>query len=297
MILNTNFYQRFFSYAERFEKVLLDYISKLNLKPNVLQESVKYSLQVGGKRIRPVLMFATAEMIGLNIEEIEKFALAIELIHTYSLIHDDLPSMDNDDFRRGKPSNHKVFGEANAILAGDSLLNEGYNLCFEQCFKGENYIKASKLICSNAGVYGMIAGQSADLFYEGDNEVDEQILSFIIENKTAKMIQSSIIVPALIANLNEETIKNLDIYAKNLGILFQITDDVLDVTGNFEDLGKTVGKDEHSDKLSSVKVYGLENCKKKICEYKSFSIETLKKLPFDSSFLESFTNYVCERKK
>ena len=138
---------------------------------------MKYSLLLGGKRIRPVLMLAVADVLGTPSKDVLPYALALEMIHTYSLIHDDLPAMDNDDFRRGKPSNHKVYGEANAILAGDGLLNTAYSLCFDQCMKGEKYVLASKFLCEGAGIYGMIAGQSADLYFsEKDREVSEENL-------------------------------------------------------------------------------------------------------------------------
>lgn len=261
--MENQFEERLRFFVDEFEKILNEYLGGLQLKPDVLNESVRYSLQVGGKRVRPALMFASAQMLGGKIADVSNFALALELIHTYSLIHDDLPAMDNDDFRRGKPSNHKVYGEGQAILAGDALLNEAYRICFSECGKGKSYIAAARLICENAGVTGMIAGQAADLYYQGKEGVNDQILTFIMQNKTAKMLTSAVVVPAEVYGVDENLIAILKEFGKNLGILFQITDDILDVTGDFEKMGKTLGKDADDGKLSAVSLYGMEASREK----------------------------------
>ena len=156
--MDSNFKQKWEEYRSEFENVLADYLERMQIRPPVLNDSFRYSLALGGKRFRPVLMFACARSLGGKPGDVAGFALALEMLHTYSLIHDDLPAMDNDDFRRGKPSNHKVFGEGQAILAGDALLNEAYSVCFEECRKGKTYLNAAAEICKNAGVGGMIAG-------------------------------------------------------------------------------------------------------------------------------------------
>lgn len=293
--MEKQFTDRLQGYADEFEQYLNKYLNGLVLKPDILNESVRYSLLVGGKRVRPALMFASAQMLGGKIADVAAFALALELIHTYSLIHDDLPAMDNDDFRRGKPANHKVFGEGQAILAGDALLNEGYRICFNECVKGKTYINAARLICENAGVSGMIAGQSADLYFEGREGTGENILSFIIYNKTAKMIVSAVTLPAVLYGVDERIVTILREYAKNLGILFQFIDDILDVTGNFENLGKTVGKDKKGGKLSAVAIYGLEDCRIKAEFYCNQCLKLLEELPYESSFLSDLTRYVYGR--
>ena len=185
-------------YLSDFNEYLDKFCDELNCRPDILKQSLVYSLKLGGKRIRPVLMLSIADIIGTGAEKVKIFALALELIHTYSLIHDDLPDMDNDDFRRGRPSNHKVFGAGNAILAGDGLLNTAYSILFDECFKGNEYISAAKFICDCAGIRGMIAGQSADLLHEHDKDVDEDVLEFIYENKTAKLITAATVVPSIL---------------------------------------------------------------------------------------------------
>lgn len=153
-----NFNERYSDYLNYFNGRLEEYLKEIETQPSLLGESMKYSLMLGGKRIRPVIMYAVGQALGVEKEKITPYAIAMELIHTYSLIHDDLPEMDNDDFRRGKPSNHKVYGSGNAVLAGDGLLNTAYSVLFGECFKGSEYISAAKFICDAAGIYGMIAG-------------------------------------------------------------------------------------------------------------------------------------------
>ena len=172
-----DFHLSYEKYQAAFEAYAVEYTTKIKTSPEILGESMRYSFLNGGKRVRPVLALACADLLGVPFEEVLPYALALEMIHTYSLIHDDLPAMDNDDFRRGKPSNHKRFGEANAILAGDGLLNEAYAICFEQCAKGEKYVLACKYLNECAGIYGMIAGQSADLYYTAQSDVSEEMLA------------------------------------------------------------------------------------------------------------------------
>ena len=230
--MENQFEERLRFFVDEFEKILNEYLGGLQLKPGVLNESVRYSLQVGGKRVRPALMFASAQMLGGKIADVSNFALALELIHTYSLIHDDLPAMDNDDFRRGKPSNHKVYGEANAVLAGDGLLNTAYSLCLDQCMKGEKFVLASKFLAECAGIFGMIAGQSADLYFsEKDRAVAEEDLAYIYEHKTGKLLLAPVAVASILSG--NKFYFEFEQFGKYLGSLFQITDDILDVTGDF----------------------------------------------------------------
>lgn len=281
-------------YLSEFEAYTNEYIKTIKTYPAVLGESMLYSLLNGGKRIRPVLMLACADALGVNREEVLPFALALEMIHTYSLIHDDLPSVDNDDFRRGKPSNHKAFGEANALFAGDGLLNEAYSICFEQCLKGERYVFASKFLNECAGIRGMLVGQSADLYFsEKDNEISEKDLTYIYENKTGKLLLAPVSIVGILCKKGFNL--ELENFGKMLGVLFQITDDILDVTGSFEKLGKSIGKDEQENKLTCIRLYGLTGAKIRAEECAKTCLALLEGIDGDTNFLKDLVSYVLNR--
>ena len=280
-------------YRGKFLTALEKFCAEISTVPEVLGESMKYSLLLGGKRIRPVLMYAVGEVLGVGSEVLAPFACALECIHTYSLVHDDLPEMDNDDFRRGKPSNHKVFGAANAVLAGDGLLNTAYSVLLGECLKGGNYVSAAKFICDAAGIYGMIAGQSADIAHENDAEPDEDTLNYIYENKTAKLLIAAVTVPSVIQG--GRYYSELKQFGKQLGYLFQLTDDILDATGSFDKLGKTVGKDEKENKLTAVKLYGLDQCRLRADVIGDGCHKILDGIDGDTSFLHGVVNFVKAR--
>lgn len=290
----SDFYLSYENYLSDFENYLNDYVQKLTTRPEVLGESMRYSLQNGGKRIRPVLALACADALSVAREDILPFALALEMIHTYSLIHDDLPAMDNDDFRRGVPSSHKKFGEANAILAGDALLNEAYAVCFNECLKGEKYALASKFLNECAGIFGMLAGQSADLYHsEKGAEVTEEQLEYIYEHKTGKLLLAPVIIASILSENNDYI--TMERFGRLLGRLFQMTDDILDVTGSFDALGKSVGKDEKENKLTCVKLYGLEGAKIRadICARDCHAL--LEGVDGETQFLSDLVDYVRNR--
>ena len=290
-----DFNARYQTYLSEFEGYMGQYLESLQTTPTVLAESMKYSLLNGGKRIRPTLMLAVADILDVPKDDVLPFALALEMVHTYSLIHDDLPAMDNDDFRRGKPSNHKVYGEANAILAGDALLNEAYGVCFQACLRGKSFVVASKFLADCAGARGMIAGQSADLYYTGGNmPTGEGELSYIHEHKTGKLLLAPTVIPSILAH-NKHYLR-LEQFGLFLGSLFQITDDVLDVTGEFESLGKSIGKDAEENKLTYVKIYGLEGAQAKADEYAKSCLIALEGIDADTSFLKDLVGYVRNRK-
>ena len=289
----SDFDKRYGDYLAYFNKRLEEFCDKLDCTPEVLRRSLTYSLMLGGKRIRPVLMLAVADAIKTDKERVLDFALALELIHTYSLIHDDLPDMDNDDFRRGQPSNHKVFGAANAILAGDGLLNTAYSVLFDQCFKGNEYVSAAKYICDCAGVYGMIAGQSADILHENDETVSEEDLEFIYSRKTGKLITAATVTPSILNG--GKYFSELKMLGNKFGYLFQLTDDILDVEGAFEKTGKSLGKDEKEGKLTGVRVYGLDNCKLRVDVIGDDCIRIIDGIDGDTSFLYNFVNFVKTR--
>ena len=289
----TDFDIKYAQYQKVFEEHLLSFCNKLKCKPDILKESLVYSLKLGGKRIRPVLMLAFSELLGLEQSKILNYALALELIHTYSLIHDDLPEMDNDDFRRGKPSNHKVFGAGNAVLAGDGLLNTAYSILFDECFDGNNNVSASKFICDCAGIDGMIAGQSADLLHEKDSAIDEEILSFIHENKTAKLIMAACVPPSILSG--GKYYCEIKTFACDLGMLFQLVDDILDVEGSFESMGKSIGKDSSVGKYTAVRLYGLRDSKLRADLYTDRCVKMLEGIDGDTEFLKSLVYFVRHR--
>ncbi len=285
--LYNQYLAQFNAYAEK-------YAATLKTNPPLLGESMAYSLLNGGKRVRPVLALACADVLGLDREEILPFALALEMVHTYSLIHDDLPAMDNDDFRRGKPSNHKQFGEANAILAGDALLNEAYSLCFRESVKGERYARAALFLSECAGAYGMIAGQSADLYFSrSDNEVSEEDLRYIYAHKTGKLLLAPVAMASILSG--NKCYLALERFGKLLGELFQMTDDILDVTGEFAKLGKSLGKDEKENKLTCIRLYGLEGAKVRADMCARDCKAVLDGVDGDTQFLADLVDYVLHR--
>ena len=290
-----NFNDKYGAYLNEFNAVLNGFCNGIDCRPDVLRDSLRYSLELGGKRIRPVLCLATADLLGLERRKVLNSALAIELIHTYSLIHDDLPEMDDDDFRRGKPSNHKVFGVGNAVLAGDGLLNTSYSILLKECRKGAEYISAAEFICDCAGIYGMIAGQSADLLHENDNSFNEPTLNFIYENKTGKLLTAPVVVPAILSG--GRCFSELKSFGKDLGALFQITDDILDVEGEFSSLGKSIGKDKEEGKYTSVALYGLDGAKLRADVLAARCCAILEGIDGDREFLINLVNFVRTRKK
>ena len=229
-----------------------------------LHEAMFYSLEAGGKRLRPCLVLAVCEMLGGDIEKALPAACALEMIHTYSLIHDDLPCMDDDDMRRGRPSNHKVFGEAMAVLAGDGLLS----LAFETLLRASadtgdiGVLLAAREIAERAGASGMVTGQAADIENEGKQNNTLDTLRFIHRHKTADMLEAAVLSGAYIAGADGDTLAALRTYSETMGLLFQITDDMLDITGDPALMGKTLGKDAETGKLTYVALLGLEGAKK-----------------------------------
>ncbi len=289
-----NFKNKFETYRTRFENLLENYFdNECNGIPEILKESMSYAIKDGGKRVRPVLCFATAEMLGVEIKNVEYYALAIEMIHSYSLVHDDLPAMDNDDYRRGKLSTHKKFGEAYGILAGDGLLNFAYETCLKKRDICEKDLRAIKLIAEHAGSKGMVGGQVLDLLNESNKNADSEDLFRIYENKTAKLIMAPILVSSIIAG--DKYYSELSNYGYNLGLLFQIVDDIMDEEGSLESIGKTPHKDRLEDKLTSVRVFGLQGAKELAKEKYLNCCEFIKKIP-GNEFLKCFTDMMYNRK-
>jgi len=258
-------------------------------------EPMIYSLKVGGKRIRPILMLLTYAMYKDDYKNILPFAAAIEMIHTYSLIHDDLPCMDNDDLRRGKPTNHKIYGESIAVLAGDGLLNEAMIIMLNQCLDGNlSKVKASTLIAKASGADGMIAGQICDILSEGIAISEEELL-YMHRNKTGQLIKVAIVSGAVLGDAKEEDIRNLKEYGDKLGLAFQIKDDILDVIGDVAILGKNVKSDECNNKTTFITMYGLEKCKMKCNDLTKECFDILKKLNVNTEYLEEVTEFLLKR--
>ncbi len=285
-----NFDRRYNDYKEIFELELSQRIDKINTSNETLKEAMVYSLTASGKRIRPVIMLAVSELLCVDFTKVLPFAVAIEFIHTYSLIHDDLPAMDNDDFRRGKPTCHKVYGEAMAILAGDALLNHAYEILL-RAINDDNSLSAARLLALYAGAFGMISGQAIDILSENSGDTSEKTLFDMHSNKTGKLLLASTLVPSCLAG-NEE-FEKLSIFGKNLGLLFQVTDDILDVTSTKEKLGKSINKDQNSKKLTFVTLYGLDGARERAEDYYNqakSSISSFKENEFLLSLLDFIKN-------
>lgn len=249
-------------YAKITEQGLLKYLSTVDDDLADIFESARYSAMAGGKRIRPALLLEFYKLCGGNINDVIPYACAIEMIHTYSLIHDDLPCMDNDDLRRGKPTNHKVYGESTALLAGDGLQTRAFEImlgCTNRALLPQNILAASAIIASCAGMEGMIGGQVLDLkFEEYQPNIEEQERMILL--KTGKLIEAACCAGCALAGENGDVFNAAKTFSRKLGVAFQIRDDILDVTGNAESLGKKTGSDAQSGKTTFATVYGIEKC-------------------------------------
>ncbi|WP_346889210.1 polyprenyl synthetase family protein [Clostridium sp. UBA1056] len=281
-------------YKEKIEKWMESYFETKDVGDSSILEPIIYSLKIGGKRIRPILMICTYNMYSKNIDKILPFAAAMEMIHTYSLIHDDLPCMDNDDLRRGKPTNHKVYGEAMATLAGDSLLNEAMNVMFSQCLDGEiKKIRAAAIISKSSGIDGMIKGQIIDIRSEGQS-IDEAALLDMHKNKTGQLITASIMAGAIVGEASEKDIEILKSFGEKLGLAFQIKDDILDVEGDFKLLGKTQS-DGENNKTNFITMYGIHKCKEFCNNLTQECYNLLSNIERDTKEIEYVTKFLLER--
>ncbi len=289
-------------YKDIINEHILDYFPEMSPYAETLRKAMAYSLTIGGKRLRPVLLLAVCDFAGGDIYEALPYACALEYIHTYSLIHDDLPAMDNDDLRRGKPTNHIVFGENMAILAGDGLLNTAASIIHDDMAK--HYDNPSKLVCcakagkaimEGAGVTGMIAGQVADV--ENENvKATSELVEYIDANKTGKLISSAIIAGLEIANAPQDMKDAFLKYSLSLGKAFQVSDDILDEIGDEKLIGKKVGKDQDAGKCNYVCVHGMESAIAKLHELTIESNKALDKYGISASFFTELANKLEKRK-
>ena len=268
------------------------YLPESTNPQSVIYTSMRYSVFAGGKRLRPILMWETAKLFDKDWDCVREFACALEMIHTYSLIHDDLPAMDNDDLRRGMPTNHIKFGEDIAILAGDALLNKAFEVAVRS--ENEKSLNALKILSDSSGTEGMIGGQVVDLQSEG-KAIGLRELQYIHSLKTGALIRCACNVGAILAGADESSVNAMDEYAKNLGIAFQIRDDILDVKGNAEILGKPIGSDEESDKNTYVKLCGIEKSEELVNEYSQKAKNALSSFGNKADFLLKLTDYLIDR--
>ena len=280
------------------EEIVLSYLPAKGGFQHTVTEAMNYSVQAGGKRIRPTIMRETYRLFGGGGEEIEPFMAAIEMIHSYSLVHDDLPAMDNDELRRGKPTTWKVYGEAMAILAGDGLLTYAFETAakaFPLSRQPEKVGRCIGILAGKAGLYGMLGGQSVDVEMTGQPLSREQ-LDFIYELKTGALLEASMMIGAVLGGADEEQLKLVRSVAADIGLAFQIRDDMLDVISTEEELGKPIGSDAENNKTTYVTFEGIEGADAAVKRLSARALDTLKKLPGDKSFFTEFVHKMETRK-
>ncbi len=278
------------------DEKLIEYLDIVNLPE--LREAMEYSVKIGGKRVRPALLLGTYNALtgSEDFKDVWAFVTALEFIHTYSLIHDDLPAMDDDDFRRGKPTNHKVFGEALAILSGDALLNTAFELMTNYCnlsFERKN-LKAMSLITQASGANGMIKGQVLDMKFENNPKVEIETLKLIHKHKTGDLIKASILAGVVLAE-KEDLFEDFEKLSEYLGIAFQIQDDILDCVSTFDKLGKPINSDVKNNKTTYVSIYGLDGAKEVYNKYKNEILALTEKLNIKDRDLEKIILEILDR--
>jgi geranylgeranyl diphosphate synthase type II len=283
-------------YKEEIEKRLSGALPQKEGPFASLYEAMEYSLLAGGKRIRPILMQLAYEAVG-GVEDISPYLCAIEMVHTYSLVHDDLPSMDNDELRRGKPTSHIVFGEAMAILAGDGLLNYAFETMLEDALQNEDFskVRAIKVLAESAGVFGMIAGQTLDMQSEG-KKINQDTLEMTQLYKTGKLLAAATKMGAILGQGSKEEVAALEMYGTYLGKVFQIIDDILDQTSTEEELGKKTYSDQKNEKTTYTTFYSQEECYRIAKELTSKAIKALAYVSGDTSLLEEIANDLVYRR-
>jgi geranylgeranyl diphosphate synthase type II len=310
---DTAFEKELLERAARAEDVLKSFLPKEEGYAKNCIEAMNYSLLAGGKRLRPVMMLEAYRLFSKNGDEsvVEPFMAAMEMIHTYSLVHDDLPCMDNDEYRRGRKTTHAVYGAGMATLAGDGLLNLAYETAVAGSlsgkelsdYDGENrnrFLAALSVLTRKAGIYGMVGGQCADIMAENADLVSEEmkdVLSYIDENKTGALIESSLMVGSILGGASKREVELMEKAGSNVGIAFQIQDDILDIVGNEQELGKPVGSDEKNNKTTYVSLYGMENAREKVKQLSDEASDILAELGFKDSFLDRLFEYLIYRNK
>ncbi len=286
--------------VEEIEKIIAAYLPKEENYQKTIMEAMNYSMLAGGKRLRPMLMSETYRLFGGTSKVIEPFMAAIEMIHTYSLVHDDLPAMDNDEYRRGKKTTHAVYGEAMGILAGDALLNFAFETAagaFEIEPDNQNVGKALQVLAQKAGIYGMIGGQVVDIESEGTTDMTKEKLDFIYRLKTGALMESSMRIGAILAGASKEEQDIVEKVAGEIGLAFQIQDDILDVISTEEVLGKPIGSDEKNHKYTYVTFEGLEKAKEDVAAITAQAISHMNSLTGKNEFLNELLVFLVTREK
>lgn len=286
--------------TELIEDILEKYLPEQKGYQRIITEAMEYSLMAGGKRLRPMLMRESFELFDGRGGLIEPFMAAIEMIHTYSLVHDDLPAMDNDDYRRGRKTTHVVYGEDMGILAGDALLNYAFETaCSAFELEPEKSLmigRALKILADKAGIYGMIGGQVVDV-KESGHKITGDMLDFIYRLKTGALIEASVMIGAVLAGASDEEILKVEEIAGKVGMAFQIQDDILDVTSTTEMLGKPIHSDEKNEKTTYVTLRGIEESRKEVKRLTSEALDTLKGLKYENAFLNELLEWLVYREK
>lgn len=286
--------------VKEIEEILKSYLPEQNGYQRIIMDAMEYSLMAGGKRLRPMLMQETYRLFGGTEKVIEPFMAAQEMIHTYSLVHDDLPAMDDDELRRGRKTTHVVYGEDMGILAGDALLNYAFETAaaaFDKYPEKALQIgKAMKILGNKAGIYGMLGGQVVDVKETG-HAVDKDVLDFIYALKTGALLESSMMIGATLADADEESIALIEKVASKVGLAFQVQDDILDVTSTAEVLGKPIHSDEKNEKTTYVTLLGIDKAEKIVEKESVEAIELLKSLPVRNDYLEWLLTQLIHRKK
>lgn len=282
--------------AKQIDDIIEKYLPKEAGEQITILEAMNYSIHVGGKRLRPMLMQASYQMFGGTGEAIEPFMAAIEMIHTYSLVHDDLPAMDNDEYRRGQLSTHAKYGHAMGVLAGDGLLNYAFETALKayDIEPSDKIIAALKILANKAGVYGMVGGQVVDVQSDG-KKIPMETIKYIHENKTAAMIESALMIGATLAGAPKDEIDIIEKVGSDVGLAFQIQDDILDVTSTLEVLGKPIGSDAKNDKSTYVSLVGLDKAREDVREVSERAIGNLNELSVHSDFLEGLIRMLITR--
>ncbi len=283
------------------DKALDSYLPKENDLPFSLHKSMRYSVFAGGKRVRPILMLAACEAVGGELARAMPAACAMEMIHTYSLIHDDLPAMDDDDFRRGNPTNHKVFGEAIAILAGDALLTQAFILLATPDLQSDSVSSERRLavireIATCAGSFGMVGGQVVDMESEGKGDIDLPTVQYIHTHKTGALIKASVKAGALLGGADDSQLAAITRYGEAAGLAFQIADDILDIEGTTEEIGKDAGSDQARGKATYPAVVGLAEAKQRAVELMEMALAALEPLGDKAEPLREIARYIVSRK-
>lgn len=282
------------------DNALERYLPADSVHPQSIHQAMRYSVFAGGKRVRPVLMLAACDAVGGSPDTALPAACAMELIHTYSLIHDDLPAMDNDDFRRGRPTNHKVYGEAVAILAGDGLLTEAFKLVSDPRFasglSADTKLAVIHEIASCAGTFGMVGGQVVDMESEGKPEIDLPTVQYIHAHKTGALIKASVVCGALLGGAEENQLQAVRRYGEAAGLAFQIADDILDIEGTTEEIGKDAGSDQARGKATYPAILGLSAAKQEAAYMMEQALLAIEPLGRAADPLRAIARYIVERK-